>query len=151
LAEFNIQRLPETIVSAKRTQCASRFPPPRDSGPPPDGGRTVRQRLWIGLLAAVLAGEALIKTPPIPEAGLLAQPKPLDQVGFPAELTRQAISADNRQTPEKIALGEKLFFDGRLSADGTVACSTCHDPARASTGGRAASMAVSASARHRPS
>jgi cytochrome c peroxidase len=43
---------------------------------------------------------------------------------------------DNPQTPEKIALGQKLFFDGRLSADGTVACATCHDPARAFTDGR---------------
>ena len=37
------------------------------------------------------------------------------------------------KTPEKIALGEKLFFDGRLSVDATVACSTCHDPAHAFT------------------
>ena len=50
----------------------------------------------------------------------MGQPKSLDQVGLPAELTRQAIPADNPQTPEKIALGEKLFFDGRLSADGSV-------------------------------
>jgi cytochrome c peroxidase len=33
-----------------------------------------------------------------------------------------------------------LFFDGRLSADGTVACSTCHDPARAFTDGRPTSI-----------
>ena len=79
---------------------------------------------------------------PIPEAGPLAQPKSLDQVGLPAELTRQAIPADNPQTPEKIALGEKLFFDGRLSADGSVACSTCHDPARAFTDGKPTSIGV---------
>ena len=72
----------------------------------------------------------------------MAQPKPLDQVGLPAELMRQAIPPDNPQTPEKIALGEKLFFDGRLSADGTVACSTCHDPARAFTDGRATSIGI---------
>ena len=65
----------------------------------------------------------------LPKAGPLAEPKSLDQVGLPAELTRQAIPADNPQTPEKIALGEKLFFDGRLSADGTVACSTCQSRA----------------------
>jgi cytochrome c peroxidase len=33
-----------------------------------------------------------------------------------------------------------LFFDGRLSIDGTVACSTCHDPALAFTDGRTASI-----------
>jgi cytochrome c peroxidase len=72
----------------------------------------------------------------------LGQPKSLDQIGLPAELTHQAIPADNPQTPEKIALGEKLFFDGRLSADGTVACSTCHDPARAFTDGRPTSVGI---------
>jgi cytochrome c peroxidase len=90
---------------------------------------------------------------PIPEPGALGQPKSLDQIGLPAELTHQAIPADNPQTPEKIALGEKLFFDGRLSADGTVACSTCHDPARASPTAdrpRSGSKAASASATHRP-
>jgi cytochrome c peroxidase len=79
---------------------------------------------------------------PIPEAGPLAKPKSLDQVGLPTELTRQAIPPDNPQTPEKIALGEKLFFDGRLSADGTVACSSCHDPARAFTDGRPVSIGI---------
>ncbi len=35
-----------------------------------------------------------------------------------------------------------MFFDGRLSADGSVACSTCHDPARAFTDGRPASIGI---------
>lgn len=30
--------------------------------------------------------------------------------------------------PSAIALGQLLFFDKRLSANGKVACSTCHDP-----------------------
>jgi len=58
------------------------------------------------------------------------------------EATLAAAPADNLQTPEKIALGEKLFFDGRLSVDGTVACSTCHDPARAFSDGRVVSIGV---------
>ncbi len=80
--------------------------------------------------------------PPIPEAGPLARPKSLHQVGVPEAATRAATPADNPQSPGKIALGEKLFFDGRLSADGTVACSTCHDPARAFTDGRPASIGI---------
>jgi cytochrome c peroxidase len=79
---------------------------------------------------------------PIPKAGPLARPKSLNQVGVPLAATRAAIPPDNPQTPEKIALGEKLFFDGRLSADGTVACSTCHDPAHAFTDGRPASIGI---------
>src|SRR5262249_30174031 len=31
---------------------------------------------------------------------------------------------------EKVNLGMKLYFDKRLSADGTVSCATCHDPAK---------------------
>src|SRR5262245_28943058 len=91
--------------------------------------------------------EALIEaqTPqagPIPAAGPLASPKSLKQIGVPLEATRAAVPADNPQTPEKIALGERLFFDGRLSVDGTVACSTCHDPALAFTDGRPVSIGV---------
>jgi cytochrome c peroxidase len=80
--------------------------------------------------------------PPIPTDGPLAAPKALNQVGVPVEATRAVVPADNPQTPEKFALGEKLFFDGRLSVDGAVACSTCHDPARAFTDGRPASVGV---------
>ena len=134
----------------------------RACGQPLDQGWALQKRLYFGLLLALAAAApsfgldgagkqarsetrtapseaarpATFETRPIPEAGPLAQPKSLDQVGLPAELTRQAIPADNPQTPEKIALGEKLFFDGRLSADGSVACSTCHDPARAFTDGK---------------
>lgn len=82
------------------------------------------------------------KAPPIPIVGPLAKPRSLQQVGLPVELTRTATPSDNPQTPEKIALGEKLFFDGRLSADGTVACATCHDPSRAFTDGRPASVGI---------
>jgi cytochrome c peroxidase len=63
-------------------------------------------------------------------------------VGFPVALTRKVTPPDNPQSPEKIALGQKLFFEGRLSADGTVACATCHDPARAFTDGRPASIGI---------
>src|SRR5271157_2161560 len=86
--------------------------------------------------------QATDKAPPIPEAGPLARPRSLQQVGVPTELTRTVILPDNPQTPEKIALGQKLCFDGRLSADGTVACATCHDPARAFTDGRPASVGI---------
>ena len=34
---------------------------------------------------------------------------------------------------DKIALGETLFFDKRLSTDRTTSCATCHDPATAFT------------------
>lgn len=39
--------------------------------------------------------------------------------------------------PAAIALGARLFFDARLSANASVACVSCHVPARAWTDGRA--------------
>lgn len=35
-------------------------------------------------------------------------------------------SAENPSTPEKIALGKQLFFDTRLSRDGSASCESCH-------------------------
>src|SRR6266566_5112049 len=107
---------------------------------------SVRVALVSVLAAATLTigwqRAAILKVPPIPKAGPLAQPKSIHQVGVPAAATRAVIPPDNPQTPEKIALGQKLFFEGRLSADGTVACSTCHDPARAFTDGKPTSVGI---------
>lgn len=35
---------------------------------------------------------------------------------------------DNKPTNARIALGEKLFFDPRLSGNGIMSCATCHNP-----------------------
>jgi cytochrome c peroxidase len=83
-----------------------------------------------------------LQLPLIPETDPLAQPKSLQQVGAPVAMTRELIPADNPQTPEKISLGQRLFFDRRLSADGTVSCSTCHDPALAFTDRKPTSVGV---------
>lgn len=82
------------------------------------------------------------KAPPLPGQGPLADPRSSDQVGLPAALTAAAIPPTSPLTPAAVALGQKLFFDGRLSGDGTVACSTCHDPARAFTDGRPRSVGI---------
>ena len=74
--------------------------------------------------------------------GALAEPRSSDQVGFPAALTASVIPPASTPTPGRVALGEKLFFDSRLSGDGTVACTTCHDPARAFTDGRPVSVGI---------
>jgi cytochrome c peroxidase len=93
-------------------------------------------------ISAAQAPQDIGKAPPIPKNGPLGKPRSLDQVGVPLAATRAVIPAGNPQTPEKIELGMELFFDGRLSADGTVACSTCHDPARAFTDGRPVSIGI---------
>jgi len=35
---------------------------------------------------------------------------------------------DNPMSAAKVELGKNLYFDKRLSRDGTVSCATCHDP-----------------------
>src|SRR6185295_13004555 len=52
------------------------------------------------------------------------------------------IPEDNPLTAEKIALGRQLFFDRRLSRDGSIACSSCHDPERAYSDGRSIAVGV---------
>jgi cytochrome c peroxidase len=42
--------------------------------------------------------------------------------------------------PAAIALGRQLFFDTRLSRDGTRSCATCHDPAKSFADGRPRSL-----------
>jgi cytochrome c peroxidase len=61
------------------------------------------------------------------------EPKGLVPVIWPAE---------NPYSPEKAELGKLLYFDKRLSADGTVACATCHDPRFAFTDGAAISTGI---------
>jgi len=41
------------------------------------------------------------------------------------------IPAQNPMTPEKVSLGKMLFFDYRLSADGSRSCVTATSPTRA--------------------
>jgi cytochrome c peroxidase len=81
------------------------------------------------------------QAPPLPKPGPLAEPRSQDQAGFPKLLTQYAISPASFR-PARVALGQKLFFDPRLSGDGTVACATCHDPARAFTDGRPVSIGI---------
>jgi cytochrome c peroxidase len=52
------------------------------------------------------------------------------------------IPEDNPLTPEKIALGRRLFFDKKLSADRSVACASCHQPERAFSDGRPVPLGV---------
>src|SRR5262249_52974405 len=55
-----------------------------------------------------------------------------DKLAIPAGLDAyMPVPESNPLTAAKVALGRKLFFDTRLSADGKISCATCHDPALA--------------------
>lgn len=60
----------------------------------------------------------------------------------PSLSSAPAADAGNRFSgrPAAIALGERLFFDPRLAATGSLACASCHVPALAFTDGRAKSF-----------
>jgi cytochrome c peroxidase len=53
--------------------------------------------------------------------------------GFDSVIWQAFIPQDNALTPERVSLGRKLYFEKRLSADGTVSCATCHDVTRGFT------------------
>jgi cytochrome c peroxidase len=68
-------------------------------------------------ITRILGGTAL--------SALLALPALAQSAPPLATLTPPPIPADNPMTPEKIALGEKLYWDGRLSGNGSMPCSAC--------------------------
>jgi cytochrome c peroxidase len=41
-------------------------------------------------------------------------------------LPKEMVSSKNPITPEKVALGKILFYETRISVDGTVSCARCH-------------------------
>ncbi|WP_316364704.1 cytochrome-c peroxidase [Candidatus Thiodiazotropha sp. CDECU1] len=53
---------------------------------------------------------------------------------------------DNPSTVEKVRLGKMLFFDTRLSADGTLSCASCHEisDAKGGSDGLSASIGIDA-------
>jgi len=72
---------------------------------------------------------------PADEPGEKSEAKPAAESGAAAELPEVPLGLpdvpvpeDNPITPEKVALGKRLYFDTRLSKDGTISCATCHDP-----------------------
>ncbi len=85
------------------------------------------------VIAAVVAGAAL--TPAAPHAqepSLLVQARSIFK-----PLPKDMATAENPITPEKVELGRMLFFDPRISADGTVSCARCHQPSLYGTDGLA--------------
>jgi cytochrome c peroxidase len=82
-------------------------------------GRPLRTSVVWLVITILLGGAAIAQAPPNP---ILPQEKPAaDQQ--PITPIPQPPPAD----PLKLALGERLFSDSRLSGDGKLACSTCHD------------------------
>ncbi len=67
---------------------------------------------------------------------------PADGPTIPLGLVPIVWPDDNPYSPAKAELGWLLFFDKRLSSDGTVACASCHSPEHAFTDGRSVSTGI---------
>jgi cytochrome c peroxidase len=52
------------------------------------------------------------------------------------------VPVENPVTSEKIDLGRRLFFDRRLSRDGSIACASCHNPDRVFSDGRPVAIGI---------
>lgn len=84
-------------------------------------------RITLAIVAAAIAPMGLADTAAMPRDPWL----------------RPAVApapADNAVTPERVALGQMLFFDTRLSAKGAMACASCHNPSLGWSDGRATAV-----------
>jgi cytochrome c peroxidase len=91
---------------------------------------TRRVLLFSALVAASVTGARA--------AGVTDIPK-----GLPADLWELLVPPDNPVTEEKVALGRRLYFEKRISGDGTVSCATCHDPEKGFADGRKVGEGIS--------
>jgi cytochrome c peroxidase len=87
--------------------------------------------IGLGLLLASCSGP--VRETPV--GAPLAVTEPLGLPPLP-------VPDDNPLTAETVALGKKLYFDPRLSADNTVSCASCHAPEHGFSDGRKTSQGV---------
>lgn len=85
-------------------------------------------RFVLSILAFLTASSS--SAAPADDQALLKQAQTLFK-----PLPGDAATAEFPITPERVALGRMLFFDPRISLDGTVSCSKCHQPGLYGTDG----------------
>ena len=73
---------------------------------------------------------------------MAAKKEALPQLPWTALPAKPPVPKSNPMTPEKIHLGQQLFFDPRLSKDGTVSCNSCHNVMASGGDNRAFSAGV---------
>lgn len=104
--------------------------------------RTVSFKRAAGALVLAVAAALLMAKVVHAEANLSDFARPAG-VPFPAETPF---------TPERAELGQRLFFDPQLSADGATSCASCHQPDKGFEDGRktAAGLRGRTLVRHTP-
>ena len=90
-------------------------------------GPTPFDHLWQPSKAELIKDEPLAVTVP---------------VGLQPLTPKIYVPAANPITKGKYELGRQLYFDPRVSLDGTVSCATCHNPAKGWTDGMPVSIGI---------
>ena len=83
--------------------------------------------LWLPPNEEAIQDEPLVVTPP----------KGLDPL-----TVNISVPAANPITKAKLELGKQLYFDPRVSKNGTVSCATCHNPEKGWTDGIKTSVGI---------
>ncbi len=101
------------------------------------------------LLLLALTGKAVSATPPLLDFTAEELARIASHGPWPPAA---AVDPSNRVAGRRdaVALGQRLFFDSRLSANGHINCATCHPPARAFQDGRTVALGLSAGLRNTP-
>lgn len=78
-------------------------------------------------------GDGGVPTRPALDAGLPPDGSVVGEFAWdlPISFPRPVVPPDNSMSAAKVELGRHLFYDERLSENGTFACATCHEQARA--------------------
>jgi cytochrome c peroxidase len=93
----------------------------------------VRTLVLLGSLASLVACAA-------------DEPAPTWTWRLPGDLPAPRVPADNPMSADKVELGRHLFYDTRLSADGSQSCASCHAQARAFTDGLVVPLGITGEA-----
>ena len=112
--------------------------------------------LWaaVGLVAPEVVEQAAVISEVVEQAAVISEVVAAEAVApevesraasedgsylwrLPAGFPEPVVPADNPMTATKVELGRYLFFDPRLSGNGTVSCASCHRPELGFTDGRA--------------
>jgi cytochrome c peroxidase len=93
----------------------------------------------------LLAALGLVSAP----AAFAEEPKPSAWTwDLPSYVPPPRVPPDNPMSEEKFQLGRRLFYDKRVSGNGTLACASCHLQERAFTDGRV--TAIGSTGEHTP-
>ncbi len=96
---------------------------------------TRMQRICVWALGAALAAGVSIERTPALKAAESDSDLLKEAQSFFQPLPKDMATPEFPITPERVALGQKLFFDPRVSIDGTASCARCHQPALYGTDG----------------